>query len=119
MGVLGVFMLILVAGGVEGGSAVSILESLNAFILAAVGVLKGKRFRGGSLAAGPFFAGFGCGFCCLGSVSAWKFDSLEDELGALGVSSAFMASAKVDTRGLAEMGVSTGGRLDDRAEKNG
>lgn len=70
IGVLGVFMLILVAGGVEGGSAVSTRESLNAFILAAVGVLKGKRFSGGSLAAGPFFAGFGCGFCCLGSVSA-------------------------------------------------
>ncbi len=59
IGVLGVFMLTLVAGGVEGGSAVSILESLNAFILAAVGVLKGRRFKGGSLAAGPFFAGFG------------------------------------------------------------
>jgi hypothetical protein len=69
IGVLGVFMLVRFTGGVAGDSVASNLESLNAFIFAAVGVLRGRRFRGGSLAAIPFFAGFGCGFC-LGSVSA-------------------------------------------------
>jgi hypothetical protein len=117
IGVLGVFMLPLVAGGVDGCSS-SILESLKALIFAAVGVLRGSRFRGGSLAEAPFLAGFGCGFC-LGSVSAWKLEIFELLLGARGVSSAFIASAKVVTRGLAEIGVSTGGRLDDLAEKNG
>lgn len=87
-------------------------------ILAAVGVLKGRRLRGGSLAPGPFFAGLGCGFC-RGSVSAWKFDILDEELGARGVSRAFIASANVVMSGLADIGVSTGGRLDDLAEKNG
>jgi hypothetical protein len=39
--------------------------------------------------------------------------------GARGVSKAFMASAIVETTGLAEMAPSKGGRLDDLAEKNG
>ena len=117
MGVLGVFILFLVAGGVAGCSS-SILESLKALIFAAVGVLRGSRFKGCSLAEAPFFAGFGCGFC-LGSVSAWKLDILELLLGARGVSRAFIASAKVVIRGLAEIGVSAGGKLDDLAEKKG
>jgi hypothetical protein len=56
---------------------------------------------------------------CRGSVSAWNPEIRDEDDGARGVSMLFMASAKVVRSGLAEMGVSTGGKLDDLAEKNG
>jgi hypothetical protein len=46
-------------------------------------------------------------------------DTRDEELGARGVSSAFIASANVVICGLADMGVSKGGKLEDLAEKNG
>ena len=64
-----------------------------------------------------FFAFFGGNFC-LGSES-WggALDEIrEDELGARGVSSVFIAVSKFVTLGLAVIGESTGGKLDDRAD---
>ena len=120
IGVLGVFMVLRTPGGVDGWSWTSILESLNALIFAAVGVLKGNTFNGGSRNAclSLFLIGLGCVFC-LGSVSAWKFEIRDDDDGARGVSRVFIASANVVTNGLADIGVSIGGKLDDLAEKYG
>lgn len=108
------------AGGVVGCSLESEL-GLSDLIFVAVGVLNGNKFRGGSRRFCMFFlavlvGGFACGSdsTCGGGPEIW-----EDELGARGVSSAFIASASVDTPGLAEIGPSNGGRLDDLAEKKG
>lgn len=106
--------------GVADGSTGFCFPSFRDLIFAAVGVHKGSRFRGGSLSeAVCLLLGFGGDFC-LGSDSFCRLLEMRDDaLGARGVSRIFMASAKVVISGLAEMGVSTGGRLEDLAEKNG
>ena len=48
MGVLGVFVLCFLSGGVSGRDEESNVMSSSALILAAVGVLSGKRFKGGN-----------------------------------------------------------------------
>lgn len=142
IGVLGVFILLRRPGGVAGGSEESVL-TLSDLILADVGVLKGNRLSGGSLRVCKAFllalvwgcgCGCGCGFVwgtTFGFIGGSGSDStgitagcvgpeLRDEpLGARGVSRAFIASAIVETTGLAEMAPSNGGKLDDLAEKKG
>jgi hypothetical protein len=136
IGVLGVFMLFRMPGGVAGGSPDSDL-TLSDLILAEVGVLRGNKFNGGSLRVCNAFllalcccCCFGCGSgcicgCCSGSGSDGKAGTggaeelCEASLGARGVSSVFMASATVETTGLAEIAPSNGGKPDDLAEKNG
>ena len=138
IGVLGVFMLCRMPEGVAGGSPVSCL-ACNERILAEVGVLKGSRFSGGNrrvwspflLALLCFWVCFGCGGsgCIFGSgsgsgstgmVNKREVAETGDTLGRpRGVSRAIIASAMVETTGLAEMGPSNGGKLDDLAEKNG
>jgi len=128
MGVLGVFIVLRAAGGVVVPSLDSFFE-LNALIFAAVGVLSGRRFNGGNLRVCKFFLlDLRCGLALTsgstdGSVGAGNggglADTCEEVLGARGVSIAFIASASVETTGLAEIAPSKGGRLEDRAEKNG
>jgi hypothetical protein len=120
IGVLGVFTTARFPGGVPGFSPTSDFV-LSDLILADVGVLNGSRFRGGKRRFWTFFLpALACGLD-LGSVSATGGGTgiLEDELGARGVSSAFIASARLETPGLAEIGASKGGRLEDLAEKKG
>ena len=89
----------------------------NAIILAAVGVLKGNRLIGGSLSGcSPFLPE------CTGLArrsDSDMTDDLREESPSLGVSSAAIASARDSTVGLAVIGVSSWGRLDECAEKNG
>jgi hypothetical protein len=137
IGVLGVFILLRIPGGVAGGSPISGL-TLRDRILAEVGVLRGSRFNGGSrrvcsafllaldCCCDCFTGPGGCGFSCgSGSESAETAGNLgvaelgDKSLGARGVSKTFMASAIVETTGLAEIAPSKGGKLDDLAEKNG
>jgi hypothetical protein len=119
MGVLGVFIVVRRPGGVPGRSSASDF-ALNALIRAEVGVLKGSRFKGGNRNVCKFFLCFGWAFD-FWSISTGRIEPeiCEDELGARGVFNAVIASASVDTTGLAEIAPSKGGRLDDRAEKNG
>src|ERR1700742_183423 len=129
IGVLGVFMLLRMPGGVAGGSPGSPL-AFSDLILAEVGVLRGNRFNGGSLSVCNAFllalgccCCFGCGNGCIlgctsdsgsigkaGTVSATEL--CEASLGARGVSSVFIASAIVEPTGLAEIAPSKGGKLD-------
>lgn len=128
MGVLGVFIVLRARGGVVVPSLESFFE-LNDLIFAAVGVLKGRRFNGGNLRVCRFFLlDLRCGLALSSrstedSVGAGSCgglaDACEEVLGARGVSSAFIASASVETTGLAEIVPSKGGRLEDRAEKKG
>lgn len=128
MGVLGVFIVLRAPGGVVVPSPESFFE-LNDLIFAAVGVLNGRRFSGGNLRVCKFFLlDLRCGLALMsGSIEAnvgagsrgWLDDICEAVLGARGVSSAFIASASVETTGLAEIATSKGGRLEDRAEKKG
>ena len=124
MGVLGVFVLCFRSGGVSGRDEDANVTSSKALILAAVGILSGKRFKGGSRSGWTFlFCGLVC-VRCLGSPSGWKVreDFLDDELVGLAASIAFIASAKVVKFGLAETGVSilcSPDSPEDRAEKKG
>lgn len=135
IGVLGVFILLRVPGGVAGRSPASGLLCRD-LILADVGVLRGSRFSGGSrrvcnafllaLLCCCFGGGRGCILDC-GSNSCSKGTRGTSRaagwyvlsLGARGVSSVFIASAMVEMTGLPEIMPSKGGKLDDLAEKNG
>lgn len=73
MGVLGVFMLLRIPGGVVGGSPDSDLV-LSDLILAEVGVLRGSRFKGGSRSVcSAFLLALVC--CCLGGGNCCIFAS--------------------------------------------
>lgn len=88
-------------------------------IFAAVGVLKGRRLMGGNLSGwSPFLPTAGTGFD-LTSVLDTSDDLREDGSRSLGVSSVAMASTSDSTVGLPLIGVSTCGKLEERAEKNG
>ena len=75
IGVLGVFALALLGGGVRFASRSSKVAVSKALIFAAVGVLRGSRFSGGSRMGCNFFL-LTCvvGFCNFGSSSGLKDD---------------------------------------------
>lgn len=106
----------------RGRSVESNAFSSSAFILAAVGVLRGSRFNGGSRNGGRFLFPVLAWCRCRGSLSiSPKLDDLRDAaLGPLGtIPTAFIVSANVLPTGLPEIGVSVAGWPDDLAEKNG
>lgn len=121
IGVLGVFVFGCLGGGVSVPWTVSWLPS-NARILAAVGVLKGRRLSGGNRNGWRFFfATFAPPFC-FDSWSGTSEDLRDDEMLSVGV----FKDCEPDTESVvglsnaaAAAAVSNGMRLDDLAEKNG